>query len=237
MRITLVHPTGSNWIPGKKDITSVANRMAPLGLLSMASWLEAAGHFVTVLDCLGPDAPPDTDSQVNAILKRLPDWVGVSATTSSFLDGYALALGVKQRAPDVQTVFGGVHVSAIGGELLNQFPAIDCLSIGEGEQTLAELAAGESFTKIDGLAFRGVDGIITNPPPVPLPTWMICLFQPTKSWMAFPKNTICHYSATSKNPVPPWSPAGGVHINVRIAIDPYLKEGIGTTPPRTYMNT
>jgi anaerobic magnesium-protoporphyrin IX monomethyl ester cyclase len=54
MRIVLVHPTGSNWVPGKKDITAIANRMAPLGLLSIAAWLEQEGNEVFVHDCLGP---------------------------------------------------------------------------------------------------------------------------------------------------------------------------------------
>ena len=46
MKIVLVHPTGSNWVTGKKDITPVANRMAALGFLSMAAWLEKQQHRV-----------------------------------------------------------------------------------------------------------------------------------------------------------------------------------------------
>jgi len=57
MRIVLVHPAGSNWVPGKKDVTAIANRMAPLGLLSIAAYLEREGHEVFVHDCLGPRAP------------------------------------------------------------------------------------------------------------------------------------------------------------------------------------
>ena len=56
MRITLVHPTGSNWGPGKKNVAAVANRRAPLGLLSMGAYLEREGQEVFVLDCLGPEA-------------------------------------------------------------------------------------------------------------------------------------------------------------------------------------
>ena len=41
------------------------------------------------------------------------DSLSVSATTSGFLDGYALASRIKQVRPEVRTVFGGVHVSAI----------------------------------------------------------------------------------------------------------------------------
>ena len=46
MRIMLVHPAGSNWVPGKKDITATANRMAPLGLLSISAYLKRSGHRV-----------------------------------------------------------------------------------------------------------------------------------------------------------------------------------------------
>jgi len=57
MRITLVHPAGSNWMPGRTDITATANRMAPLGLLSIAAYLKRGGHRVAIHDCLGPQAP------------------------------------------------------------------------------------------------------------------------------------------------------------------------------------
>ena len=43
MKIALVHPAGSNWVPGKKDMTTTANRMAPIGLLSIAAYLEEKG--------------------------------------------------------------------------------------------------------------------------------------------------------------------------------------------------
>lgn len=168
MRVTLVHPTGSNWIPGKRDITATANRMVPLGLLSMAAWLEKAGHQVSVIDCLGPDAPAGTDRQVAAIIRQRPDLVGVSATTSGFLDGYELARGVKRQAPDTRIVFGGVHVSAMGAALLKRFADIDCLCMGEGETPLAGLADGRALKDIDGLIWRGAGGAVVNPPGKPV---------------------------------------------------------------------
>ena len=68
MRIVLVHPTGSNWVPGKKDITATANRMAPLGLLSIAAWLDQKGHAVFVHDCLGPQVPNSNAAHAEIIL-------------------------------------------------------------------------------------------------------------------------------------------------------------------------
>ncbi len=163
MKIVLVHPAGSNWLPGKKDVAAVANRMAPLGLLSIAAFLENQGHTVAVHDCLGPLAPKGTRETVRHILSLKPDVVGFSATTSGFPDGYELATAIKAEAPGIRTIFGGVHISALGGELLERFEHIDYLVMGEGEVTMAELAAGTATGEISGLVWRDNGRVITNP--------------------------------------------------------------------------
>ncbi|MCK7514468.1 MAG: cobalamin-dependent protein [Desulfobacterales bacterium] len=94
--------------------------------------------------------------------------VGFSATTSGFLDGWEMAAAIKQARPGVVTVFGGVHVSALGGALLERFAHIDYLCPGEGEATLTELAAGEDPARIDGLIRRVGEEIVVNAPRAPL---------------------------------------------------------------------
>ena len=164
MRVVLVHPAGSNWVPGKKDITVTANRMAPLGLLSIAAFLESQGHEVFVHDCLGPEAPFGTKANAKIILDYKPDLAGFSATTSGFLDGYDLAVEIKKMQPQITTVFGGVHISSMGAVLLEDFKNIDFLCQGEGEVTLAEIANGNDADSINGLIWRDKDQVITNPP-------------------------------------------------------------------------
>ena len=163
MRIALVHPAGSNWVPGKKDITPTANRMAPLGLLSMAACLMKQGHRVLVHDCLGPNAPAGTLANAQIVRAFHPDMVGFSATTSGFLDGYELAARLKSDRPEIKTVFGGVHISALGARLLEDFAHIDFLVPGEGERTLEALAAGEEPSSVLGLIWKHNGEIITNP--------------------------------------------------------------------------
>ncbi|HEY6008498.1 MAG TPA: radical SAM protein, partial [Geobacteraceae bacterium] len=77
-------------------------------------------------------------------------------TTSSFLEGYRMAERLKERLPDVPLVFGGAHACAVGAPLLDRFPAVDYLVIGEGENTFAEfVAAGcRNPEAIPGVAFR-----------------------------------------------------------------------------------
>ncbi len=149
-----------------QDLAAVANRMAPLGLLSIASYLERSGHEVFVHDCLGPGALRGTEKNAAAVATLRPDMIGVSATTSGFLDGYRLASLVKEKCPGVITVFGGVHISALGGELLEGYPEIDYLCLGEGEVTMAELADGRDPKAIDGLAWRNGKGVTVNRPRV-----------------------------------------------------------------------
>ena len=164
VRIVLVHPAGSNWIPGKKDVSTTANRMAPIGLLSIAAYLEErGGHEVAIEDCLGPDAAADHQTTVQRILAHDPQIVGFATTTSAFLDGHALATQLKALRPDIETVFGGVHVSALGGRLLTDFDHIDTLCFGEGEESLLDLANGKKREEIPGIAYLDAGSVRVNP--------------------------------------------------------------------------
>ena len=74
MRITLVHPSGFNFIPGQPDFSVLANRLAPVGILSLAAWLEQHGHPTAVYDCLGPLSPPSLEAQAAEILPTPLAW-------------------------------------------------------------------------------------------------------------------------------------------------------------------
>ena len=163
-RIVLVHPRGFNWLPGRRDITDIANRMVPQGLLSIAAWLSRQGHDVCVYDCLGPGAPLDTHRQARQILGFEPDMVGFSTTTSSFPDAAELAGKIKQARPETITVCGGVHVSALQEKLLADYPAFDFMVAGEGELTMSELAGGFDPEGIDGLIHRTGGEACANEP-------------------------------------------------------------------------
>lgn len=161
-RIVLVHPRGFNWFPGKRDITDIANRMVPQGMLSIAAFLAQRGHEVFAYDCLGPDAPKALQKQADDVLAHQPHIVGFSATTSSFPDAADLAQRIKATAPGVLTVCGGVHVSALEAQLLKEYPAFDFLIPGEGEETMAELAEERAPADIKNLIWRNGNDVITN---------------------------------------------------------------------------
>lgn len=162
MRVTLVHPAGFNFVPGQPDFSVLANRMAPIGILQLAAYLEEHGHPTTVHDCLGPHAPAGSFANSREILATQPDLVGFSATTAGFLDAVDLAVILKRERPELIVVVGNVHASSIGAPLLEHFPEIDVLCIGEGEGTLLDLAEGKAYREIPNLVYRDDNRIVTN---------------------------------------------------------------------------
>ncbi len=158
--VVLVHPRGSNWMPGETDVTAAANMMPPLGLCSIASVLEKQGIKVAVLDFFA--YPASMERCRDNILSRNPDIVGFSCTTSSFPEAYDAAAALKNKTPGVKTVFGGVHVSALKERILRDFPAVDCVVVGEGENTMTELASGRHPSEIKGLIYRDDKGPVFN---------------------------------------------------------------------------
>ncbi len=163
MRVTLVQPSGFNFIPGQPDFSVLANRMAPLGILSLAAWLEQHGHPTAVYDCLGPLAPASLDGQATEILATEPDLVGFSATTSGFMDAVDLATRLKAARSELCLVAGSVHASSVGAPLLESFPELDILCLGEGEGPLLDLAEGKALADIPNLVWRDGARIVTNP--------------------------------------------------------------------------
>ncbi|MFN3566104.1 MAG: hypothetical protein ACK4V1_09005 [Burkholderiaceae bacterium] len=48
MPVTLVHPAGFNFVPGQADLAMLANRMAPTGIMQLASCLKKHGHLTAL---------------------------------------------------------------------------------------------------------------------------------------------------------------------------------------------
>lgn len=187
-RIVLVHPRGFNWFPGKRDVTDIANRMVPQGLLSVAAYLHRAGHEVSVYDGLGPGAPLDLNTQARDILNKKPHIVGFSTTTSSFPDAADLAQIIKNHFPQITTVCGGVHVSALKDKLLGDYPQFDFFIPGEGEETMAELTAGEDPSRIRGLIWRERENVMTNEPRPQIPDLDRLPFPAYEKLKGFPRD-------------------------------------------------
>jgi anaerobic magnesium-protoporphyrin IX monomethyl ester cyclase len=141
-KILLVHPLGYRKAAARRDISRLANIMPPLGLASIAAFLERHGMEAEIVDCY---ARPDSDRVIrDLLLDRRPAFLGLSCTTSSFLDGVRLGGLAKDVLPGIRVICGGPHASALKEMTLSPFPAIDMLVVGEGEQTLLDIMENEA---------------------------------------------------------------------------------------------
>ena len=157
-RILLVHPLGYQASAAAADIARKANLMPPLGLASIAAYLEKRHKKADILDCFA--APLAAERRFQTYLKMLkPAWIGFSCTTSSFLDGVRLAKLAKEISPGIRTFCGGPHVSALKDELLKDYPEFDYFVVGEGEETIFELMEeAENCAQIPGLVYWNSSG-------------------------------------------------------------------------------
>ena len=153
-KILLVHPLGYKADAAGRDISRIANIMPPLGLASIAAYLERQGTGADIIDCY---ARPDSDRAIrDYLLAEQPAFIGLSCTTSSFHDGIRIAEMARQAVPGIKSVFGGPHVSALKEQLFANFPAMDYAVIGEGEETMADLArcGRDDPASVKGIIYR-----------------------------------------------------------------------------------
>lgn len=136
----------------------LGSKLPPLGLCSLAAYARSKGHQVLLIDALNLGLSLD---EVAARVKQFaPRFVGITATTSFIESAHDCATRVKEQCPDVVTIIGGAHVSAIPIQTMNEFAQFDLGVIGEGEVTLLALMENgtQNCDSIDGIVFRGADG-------------------------------------------------------------------------------
>jgi anaerobic magnesium-protoporphyrin IX monomethyl ester cyclase len=163
LRVVFVEPPKEFWFVMGEYLPP------PTALLQLAAYLERErpGDEITVIDSQAERL--DWDGMAKRIEEEGPDVVAVSslATCNAYLVVRTLEIA-KKVAPDALTITGGQHFTALAESSLREFPVIDAVVRGEGEQTLAEtmeaLEAGRRFTEIRGLTFRHGDEVISTPP-------------------------------------------------------------------------
>ena len=163
MKILFVEPPKEFWFVMGEYLPP------PLGILQLAAFLEEKGDDwdLEVLDCQAEEL------KWSGLERRLesanPDLLVPSALATC--NAYTILRTVslaKKIDPDIKTVVGGQHFTALAQESLEQYPEIDFIVRGEGELTLLELVSSldreKSQLNIPGLSFRHKNKIVHNPP-------------------------------------------------------------------------
>jgi anaerobic magnesium-protoporphyrin IX monomethyl ester cyclase len=140
----------------------------PYGIIQLGAYLEreAKDVEIRVLDCNARHIDwKDLEKNIESIK---PDIVASSslATCNTYVVARTLQTAKKVDS-NILTVTGGQHFTATAQESLEEFPEIDVIVRGEGEQTITELVLNahnqSAFSKIEGLSFRHRGKIIHNP--------------------------------------------------------------------------
>jgi radical SAM superfamily enzyme YgiQ (UPF0313 family) len=135
--------------------------LPPLGILSIASFLEQYNYEVHVIDLHAEEITPE---QFIMILRDLkPKYVGITVLSAHFIPANYVAHLCKEEVPDCKVIVGGVHAEAAPEQMLRN-PSIDAVCRGDGEDTMVEFVSGKSYKDILGLSYRCENTIVHNPP-------------------------------------------------------------------------
>jgi anaerobic magnesium-protoporphyrin IX monomethyl ester cyclase len=135
--------------------------LPPLGILSIASYLESKGYDVHVVDLHAEQLRPE---QFRDVLRALrPRFVGVTVLSSHFVPAHYVAAMCKQEVPDCKVFCGGVHAESCPEEMLRH-RAFDAVGRGDGEELMLELVQGRPYADVAGLSYRDDNRVVHNPP-------------------------------------------------------------------------
>lgn len=138
---------------------------------ALVAWLRengCEGHYIWI--------DPNDEDGISKIEEKIaecnPHAIGMSVCTDEMVLHYRTLEKLKEMHPEIPTIVGGPHVTPLPEHTLEHFPAIDYITIGEGEITLTEwlkkIASGQGKSGLRetyGLAFRDESGEIVITPP------------------------------------------------------------------------
>lgn len=144
----------------------------PIGLLQLTAYLKKFSIKVNICD-LAEQLPEKWEDLIPAA-----DIFGISLTTGDVPIGKAVAKLIKGMYPKSLIIAGSAHASALPKELLEE-SQFDVAVVGEGEQTLLEIALDRDLSIIDGIWYKENGAIRFTAPrqllkdldELPLPAW------------------------------------------------------------------
>ena len=166
LRVLLLNPPRFGELIGKNPAIVEKHRgfNPPLGILSLAGYLEDHGSFH--LDLLDAQPRRYTYPELEALLRERPaDVVGITAMTFTLIDVFKTVRVVRRVMPQAKIVLGGPHVHLYPNETIRH-PEVDFLVQGEGEiaflQLLNNLDNPAAWPAIQGLVYCDQRGNVVN---------------------------------------------------------------------------
>jgi len=140
--------------------------LPPLGLCYLAAVLTQKGYQTQIVDCVAENI------SVSHLKKKvedfMPDIVGVTSTTVSYVAAQKTLKAIKEMNPEITTILGGAHISALPLPTMSECEYIDIGVFGEGEYTLLEivqkLEKNQTLLDVEGTLFRDNGQVVENKP-------------------------------------------------------------------------
>lgn len=165
LRILLIDASGS-WLAKEHDLSHLEQMVLPVGLMYLSSCLKKSfGNQVKtkvinlIVDC-------KNNSDLDIMLDHYkPDVVGIRGM-SIYADTYfEVANKVKSHNKETFVIGGGPFATTLPNEALNN-TNIDCIVIGEGEQSIVELVdnviKNKNGREVAGIAYRDNGKIVLS---------------------------------------------------------------------------
>lgn len=143
-----------------------------LGLISLISVLEGAGHEALLYD---PKVDVSRgllrlDDQLyqaiaDRVLRLRPDAVGLTTLGCNFICTLKTATYLKQREPDLPILLGGPHATVLDRAILQRFEQFDVIVRNEAELKilpLLEALPKRAFLTVPGITFRTAGTVWAN---------------------------------------------------------------------------
>ncbi len=168
LKILLINPP---YLPTERYgeyLSKLGPTTEPLGLAYIAAALEEEGHNVEIIDA--PALRMNTSQITDRAAKGVFDVVGVTMLTPMYERSTEVIKAIRRVNSETKIIVGGAHSTILPMETLREHPEVDAVIIGEGEETVKELARnlekGVSLKSVKGIAFR-LNGqiVITEPRP------------------------------------------------------------------------
>jgi anaerobic magnesium-protoporphyrin IX monomethyl ester cyclase len=139
-----------------------------VGIFLLVAALEKAGLKAGLEEYsleYGRDLGQETDNFLSSI-DTSPSLIGIGCHSVHLPFAVKAAEALKRKFPGKTVVLGGPGPSNVARELMDKFPWIDAVSVGESEETIVEIVRNGpgAFGSIDGLVHRSGGKVTANPP-------------------------------------------------------------------------
>jgi radical SAM superfamily enzyme YgiQ (UPF0313 family) len=143
IKIQLVYPPNIDF----NSMELIKNYFAPLGLLSIATYLSSKMPSVEV------EILDGSILTLGEIEKRLgAEIVGISTNSFNYPSALKIAQAAKEKGAKV--VLGGVHASFLPVNILKNRECLDAIVVGDGEESMVDYVQGKPFSEIKNLVYR-----------------------------------------------------------------------------------